>query len=198
MEQACESLDSSNEKECSSMATEYVDYVKTFIETLDGAELCTDFHMCNNDFVSLEQFKEEMKDIMANTIEVRANGEIIQGNNNNNNYKDNSNNINACSVCKIAISVAEMQLKVINLTLSTGNYVIAQICEMFGYDYCYKIQQIIVNVQSKLSTILDPTTVCETLNVCSGAEIRSSIMEPSFEVRQAQRIVKKYLDSFKK
>ena len=191
MEQACESLDSSNEKECSTMATEYVTYVKSFIETLDGEELCTDFHMCNNDFVSLQQFREEMMQIMS-----ESNSEV-QGNNNNNN-NDNNNNINACSVCKIAISVAEMQLKVINLTLTTGNYVISQLCDMFGYDFCYKVQQVIYNVQSKLSTILDPSKVCQTLNVCSGYAIHSAIMEPSVEVRQAQKIVKHFLDSFKK
>ena len=192
MEQACESLNSNNEKECSTMATEYISYVKSFIETLDGEELCTDFHMCNNDFVSLQHFKEQMMEIMSESIEVSANGEI-RGNNNNNN-----NNINACSVCKIAISVAEMQIKVINLTLSTGNYVISQLCDMFGYDYCYKVQQVIYNVQAKLSTMLDPTSVCEALNVCNNSAIRSINMEPSVEVRQAQKIVKKFLDSFKK
>ena len=189
MEQACETLYAEDASTCSTMATEYVSYVKTFIETLDAGELCTDFKMCNNDFESLESFKAEMHEIMSNSLSETTNGETVKG---------NSNNVNACSVCKIAISVAEMQLKVINLTLSTGNYVIQQLCGMFSSsDYCSKLQSIIESVQSRLSSILDPSSVCETLNVCSSSQIKSQLIEPSYEVRMAQKIVKKFLDSFK-
>ncbi|KAI6649221.1 Prosaposin-like [Oopsacas minuta] len=195
MEQACETMDSKEEKECATLAVEYVTMVKSFIETLDGEELCTDFKLCNDDYVTLENFKMEINQIMTASLAVAENDALIQGDNNNNN---NNNNINACSVCKIAISVAEMQLKVINLTLSTGNYIINQLCGMFGYDFCYKIQQTIMNIQSKLSNILDPSQVCQMLNVCSGSTISSSEIEPSLEVKQVQKIVKKFLDSFKK
>ena len=138
MEEACNMWDL--DSDCDSMAEKYAKDVQTFLETLDQGELCTDMGLCNNDFVSIEQFRKEINEIISS-----AEGAD----------KDNNNNINACSVCKIAISVAEMQLKVINLTLTTGNYIFSELCGMFSNDYCYKIQQLIISVQSKISSIID-------------------------------------------
>ena len=178
MEEACNmwNLDS----DCDSMADKYAKEVQTFLETLDQGELCTDMGLCNNDFVSIEHFKKEINEIIS-----------VEGAD-----KDDSNNINACSVCKIAISVAEMQLKVINLTLSTGNYVFSELCGMFSNDYCYKIQQMIMGLQTKLSSMIDPSTICEILNVCSGSsQIESTQLEPSLEVKHLQNFVKKFIES---
>ena len=180
MEEACNMWDL--ESDCDTMAEKYAKEVKNFLETLDQGELCTDIGLCNNDFVSIEHFKKEINEIISSDEGAD---------------KDNSNNINACSVCKIAISVAEMQLKVINLTLSTGNYVFSELCGMFSNDYCYKIQQMIMSVQNKLSSMIDPSTICEMLNVCSGnSQIESTELEPSLEMKHLQNFVKKFIESF--